>query len=97
MLDKLRDKYSARFTKWYVRKGYAFGYDDCYNGIWNCPWYIKPLLFLFSPSVYSLEAWGNPICTGFIDGFTQASAKSSESFEKMAEYFQQLGNKITKG
>lgn len=84
-MRKLREK----FTKWYFRKGYTFGYD--FNGIetiggddvfpampksmpraiWNCPWYIKPFLFLFSPSVYQME-WSNEyIVKGFMEGLTK--------------------------
>ena len=85
MMRKLREK----FTKWYFRKGYTFGYD--FNGVetvggddifpamptsmpravWNCPWYVKPFLFLFSPSVYQME-WSNEyIVKGFMEGLAK--------------------------
>lgn len=75
MLDKLRRK----FTKWYVRKGYRFEYN--FNGYeswniptayWICPNWIKPLLVLFSPSIYQLETDGKALMQGFIDGFNSA-------------------------
>ena len=25
--------------------------------VWHCPWWVKPLLILFSPSVYFVEAY----------------------------------------
>lgn len=74
----------TKFTKWYVRKGYKFGYDftgiPIYSdgfmktpvgvpkAIWSCPWWVKPFLFLFSPSVYAAEGWGKQISDGFMDG-----------------------------
>ena len=76
-----------RFTKWYVKKGYKFGYekietigDDVFQipvkmpkAYFICPFYIKPLLlFLFSPSIYTAEAYAKP----FIDGFKLGLEKS---------------------
>lgn len=65
-MKKLRKK----FTKWYVKKGYTFGYTDFSPSsvVWNCPWYVKPFLFLFSPSVYCVEITTNYIYKGFMDG-----------------------------
>lgn len=75
-----------RFTKWYVKKGYTFGYDfskcETIGGddifppmpltqpvvVWGCPWWVKPFLFLFSPSVYVAEDWGKQFVNGFIAG-----------------------------
>jgi hypothetical protein len=62
-----------KFTKWYFKKGYTFGYDDFSpsSAVWNCPWYIKPFLFLFSPSVYQME-WSNEyIVKGFREGLME--------------------------
>ena len=61
-------KWREKFTKWYVFKGYTFDYDENLCAVWTCPWYIKPLLFLFSPSVYYIEITTNYICKGFMDG-----------------------------
>ena len=64
-----------KFTLWYIRKGYKFGYDNdivCPKAIWTCPWYIKPLLFLFSPSVYvKMSNTGKSIVDGFLAGFSR--------------------------
>ena len=73
-----------RFTKWYVKKGYKFGYDftdvPVYDdgfmktpagvpkAVWHCPWFVKPFLFLFSPSVYAIYDWGKQISDGFMAG-----------------------------
>ena len=57
-----------RFTKWYVKKGYRFGYDYSNVAVWNCPWWVKPLLIFFSPSVYFAEAYGKMIVYGFTGG-----------------------------
>ena len=44
-----------RFTKWYVNNGYKFGYDSSSVAVWRCPWWVKPLLIFFSPSVYFMS------------------------------------------
>ena len=83
-MNKLRH----RFTKWYIRKGYTFGYDftdvpvvgDEYikspcgipKSIWRCPFWVRPLLVLFSPSIYAAEAWGKGIVEGLIKGMSEA-------------------------
>ena len=67
-----------RFTKWYVKQGYRFGYkfepksyfsDDLVDtgvAFWVCPWWVKPLLIFFSPSVYLYEI-GDLFPKGFIE------------------------------
>ena len=63
-------KIRKRFTKWYIKMGYTFGYDSYGDAYWNCPWYIKPLLFLFSPSCYCInENIGKAMLEGFLEGF----------------------------
>ena len=73
-----------RFTKWYVKNGYKFGYDftdvPVYDdgfmktpagvpkAVWHCPWFVKPFLFLFSPSVYAIYDWEKQISDGFVAG-----------------------------
>lgn len=75
-MNKLKRKLREKFTKWYVKKGWTFGYDGILplNAVWHCPWYIKPLLFLFSPSIYDIEITTNYICKGFMEGL-QSSIK----------------------
>lgn len=45
------------FTKWYVKKGYTFGYkvenNMSFGTYFDCPIWVRPLLFLFSPSLYT--------------------------------------------
>lgn len=78
-------KIRKKFTKWYVKKGYKFGYDftdvPVYdNGfmktpagmpkaVWHCPWWVKPFLFLFSPSTYVMQTTAKQISDGFMAGF----------------------------
>lgn len=53
-------KLKTRFTRWYVRRGYEFGYTNYFEAYYICPVWVKPLLpFLFSPSVYLVEKWKN--------------------------------------
>lgn len=51
-------KFRRRFTYWYIKKGYIFGYDEQMNAVWKCPWWVRPLLIFFSPSVYFRRKWG---------------------------------------
>lgn len=51
------NKLKKRFTKWYYKKGYKFGYNNPIfpeSAYWKCPWYVKPLLIFFSPSYYCM-------------------------------------------
>lgn len=84
LINKLRERYSRPFTKWYVKRGYTFGYDftdvpvytDGYlstpGGMpkvrFNCPKWVKPLLIFFSPSVYQQETLAKYIIEGFEEG-----------------------------
>lgn len=79
------------FTKWYVNRGYAFGYDftntpvfdDGYlklpmgmpKVVWNCPWWVRPLLIFFSPSTYVMESYSKPFFEGLIEGMNKAVLK----------------------
>jgi hypothetical protein len=46
-----------------MSRGYTF---DMYTG-WHCPWWVEPLLFLFSPSTYTYEE-GRKLAKGFLEG-----------------------------
>lgn len=72
-MNKLRE----RFTKWYYRKGYRMEYRDCSIGkselelIFHCPWWVRPLVYLFwSPCVYYHEQ-GYDFAKGFMAGFSR--------------------------
>lgn len=85
VLKRIRE----RFTMWYVKKGYKFGYRPCKvyaDGILTtpleipetyfiCPWYVKPLLIFFSPSVYMKDAMGKAIVEAFRKGLEEAKMK----------------------
>lgn len=36
-----------------------------------CPWYIRPLLIFFSPSVYMYEEYGKQIAKSFMKGMEE--------------------------
>ena len=95
-------KLHKAFTKWYIKRGYTFGYD--FTGVpvytdgilttpcgvpksmFNCPWWVKPLLIFFSPSTYCSETWGK----SFIEGFKQG-LEMSKNDPKIEEILQDLG------
>ena len=74
-----------RFTKWYFKRGYRFGYnfgpknyfsDDLVDtgvAVWDCPWWVKPLLIFFSPSVYFYEL-GDCVSKEINEGLKQTSS-----------------------
>lgn len=66
-------KIRQRFTKWYVNHGYTFGFKTCdpFRACWGCPWWVRPLLFLFSPSIYS-QIMGESLAKGFEQGIKEA-------------------------
>lgn len=81
-------KLKRRFTKWYIKKGYTYGYDFSNTPVYtdgifrlplgmasphfNCPWWVKPFLILFSPSVYCAETIGKIVAEGFAAGLKSA-------------------------
>lgn len=64
------------FTVWYVKRGYKFTHCGG-RSHWLCPALVRPLLFLFSPSVYCAEVFGK----SFSDGFKQAFKDEERSEE----------------
>lgn len=74
-MNKLRRK----FTKWYFRKGYNATYHYIIdNYVFDCPWYVKPLLFLFSPSIYDREI-GKEFARGFWKGIERSMKENKQS------------------
>lgn len=51
---------NKRFTRWYIKKGYTFGYKFVETGkyelgmesYFKCPIWVRPLCIFFSPSIY---------------------------------------------
>lgn len=87
MITSIRQK----FTEWYVKKGYTFGYDFSGTKVigeypflfpygvpkayFDCPIWVKPFLFLFSPSVYQVKAIGDVMIKGFLEGLNDPRVK----------------------
>ena len=70
MIDLAR--YREKFTRWYVRKQWTFDGEG-----FDCPWYVRPLLFLFSPSVYYVE-----VMKRFAEGLRLAVLDVGDQFSK---------------
>lgn len=66
-MKKIRQK----FTKWYINHGYTF-YP--FRACWHCPWWVRPLLFLFSPSVYC-QVMSKLLADGFEQGIRKEVEK----------------------
>lgn len=67
----------ARFTRWYVKRGWSFDGDG-----FDCPWYIRPFLFLFSPSIYVHELM-KKFVDGIRDAFSSLSVSLSNSLDDL--------------
>ena len=72
-------KLRRKFTKWYYRKGYKATYlYTVDNYVFSCPWYVKPLLFLFSPSIYNREI-GKKFTREFWKGIGRSMKENKQS------------------
>lgn len=83
MLTKIR----RAFTKWYIKRGYRFGYDIGSNAIkayWICPFWVKPLRIFFSPSIYFASYMSENIAKWVQEGIERGikEAKSKENSSK---------------
>ena len=46
-------------------------FDSDLEAKFLCPWYIRPLLIFFSPSVYMYEEYGKQIAKSFMKGMEE--------------------------
>lgn len=83
-MNTLKSKLSRKFTKWYIKRGYTFDYDfagipiigdgilrapaEVPKSVFNCPWWVKPLLIFFSPSTYFIDTWGKMLYDSLMEG-----------------------------
>ena len=87
------NKLKKRFTKWYVDKGYLFGYDFTDNpteSSFVCPIWVRPLLIFFSPSVYLNETYGKIVR----DGIREGIEAGEEAVAIVDEFEEALGAKL---
>ena len=87
------NKLKKRFTKWYVDKGYLFGYDFTDNpteSSFVCPIWVRPLLIFFSPSVYLNETYSKI----FRDGMRDGIKAGEEAVAIVDEFEEALGAKL---
>ena len=78
-------KLRRRFTLWYIRRGYGFGYDTSSGkpkALFNCPIWVRPLLFLFSPSIYGYHCYGKMLVEGFLEGVSKGEKEIVNGHEK---------------
>lgn len=87
------NKIKERFTKWYVNKGYLFGYDFTDNpteSSFVCPIWVRPFLIFFSPSVYLNETYGKIVRDGICEGIKAGE----EAITIVDEFEEALGAKL---
>ena len=87
------NKLKKRFTKWYVNKGYLFGYDFTDNpteSSFVCPILVRPFLIFFSPSVHLNETYGKIVR----DGIREGIKAGEEAVAIVDEFEEALGAKL---
>lgn len=87
------NKLKKRFTKWYVNKGYLFGYDFTVEPIessFTCPIWVRPFMIFFSPSVYLNETYEKIMR----DGFREGIKAGEEAVAIVDEFEEALGSKL---
>lgn len=73
-----------RFTIWYVRRGYIFDPETGFE----CPFWVKPLLIFFSPSVYTHIVFGEWVYKNLMAGMkgVKMVIKDHENCQKCMWY-----------
>ena len=80
-----------RFTIWYAQRGYTFDPrpDEEHTGsAFECPFWVKPLLIFFSPSVYTHIVYGEFIYKSLVEGMkgVKMVIKDHENCQKCMWY-----------
>ena len=70
-----------RFTIWYVRRGYTFDLETGFE----CPFWVKPLLIFFSPSVYTHIVFGEWVYKNLMEGMKGTKMEKVFSYVLCAE------------
>jgi hypothetical protein len=93
-MNFIHRKLSGPFTRWYVKRGYTFDYefeagaahtDGTFStplrfpkAVWTCPWWVKPLLIFFSPSVYVLDKYTTEFIKYFNEGLLAGEGEKKD-------------------
>lgn len=90
-MKQFKTNLKRKFTYWYIKKGYTFEYKD-YEAVFNCPWYVRPLLIFFSPSIYAMRKCGDIFC----ESFRKSLQEATKSMEIMTNVVNEFAEKIGK-
>lgn len=91
-MKRFKQNCKRKFTYWYIKKGYTFRYDKENNPIWDCPWWVRPLLILFSPSIYTMRKCGEIFCESFRKGiqeFNKSINEATIALNKFSEHIKE--------
>ena len=77
------------FTIWYVRRGYIFDPETGFE----CPFWVKPLLIFFSPSVYTHIVFGEWVYKNLMEGMKGVKMEKVFSYVlgEETEYYPPVG------
>lgn len=89
-MKKIKTNLNRKFTYWYIKRGYTFEYDELMNPVWKCPWWVRPLLIFFSPSIYLMCKCGEIFCESFKKSLREASVALDEATKAMNEFAEQI-------
>lgn len=85
----IKKGYTFDYIDYAISRSDLIGGDDIFpplpqsipKAIFICPWYIRPLLVFFSPSVYVNETLGNIIVSCVIKGMIKGMKEMEEIYD----------------
>ena len=88
-MNNFRHNINRKFTYWYIKRGYTFEYDN-YEPVWHCPWWVRPLLIFFSPSIYLMRKCGDLFCENFRKALKEATNSMNEATKAINEFAEKV-------
>lgn len=89
-MSNFRRNINRKFTYWYIKRGYTFEYINYYEPVWHCPWWVKPLLIFFSPSIYMYRKCGEIFCENFRRSLKEATVSLNEATKTLNDLAKRL-------
>lgn len=90
-MRRLKTYINRKFTYWYIKKGYIFSYtSETLEPHWECPWWVRPLLIFFSPSIYFMRKYGELFCESFRKGLREATKSLDEATKALNKFAEEV-------
>lgn len=89
-MSNFRQNINRKFTYWYIERGYKFGYHPSGQAYWVCPWWVRPLLIFFSPSIYMYCKCGELFCDSFRRGIKEFTKSLNDATKTLNDLTKKL-------